>query len=277
MAVQEWQSLAHARWGVVVPSEVHLRKGIDPQLLVSCDVIAWPGGGRFFIGDGKFKGALTSVAWLATAYHWQEAQIFFHTGSLANDERCYGCKQQLVCLMSREAEGVARICARKVPGVKFSVQALSDGEVSETVVSNCKRCRVFCSDSRIQAHVRSSLTSPAHELVLPGGPRVFNDPATRQEGLNALRFLAFFGGLKEVELVAHTDCGAYTEELRGADDWEQREYMNRELVRARQIIDLEFADLELSFRCFVLGRDSWYEVVTLESVEEECRRSFVES
>jgi hypothetical protein len=113
---------------------------------------------------------------------------------------------------------------------------------------------VFCSDHRFRAGIEEFLTQGLRLnknydlLVIPGGPQCLTLveylPKFSWAGWRWLRHLVEAHELKRLILVAHQDCGWYTE-LPLHDSAEPRKRQEQDLRKAQASLSREFPDLNI--------------------------------
>ncbi len=108
---------------------------------------------------------------------------------------------------------------------------------------------IACSDGRIAgplSTLQAWLGVPdADRILIPGGPLLFTrSGGERRFALDAVRVHLETQGLRTIHLVSHQECGAY-ERVLGGFGFDQQELLERDLRRARTLLENECPGVEV--------------------------------
>lgn len=113
---------------------------------------------------------------------------------------------------------------------------------------------IACCDGRL-ARALSDLQeelgqSEADRLLVPGGPLVLTRAGMeRRVAIDCIRTQLLVHGVRSVYLVSHQDCAAYERALGGLG-FDQQELLERDLRRARALLENTFPDVDV--HCYVI-------------------------
>ncbi len=112
----------------------------------------------------------------------------------------------------------------------------------DTLIIACSDGRLTEALLRFQSRRRAEA---ADRLLVPGGPLVLTRPGMeRRVAMDCVRNIVEAGNTRFIHLISHQDCISY-ERVLGGLGFDQREILERDLLRVRRLLENELPGVEI--------------------------------